>query len=96
MRELRRGVYHGGVINDAAYQCVNAAKRRQIAAAPGHFKRVHRADPFPSKIQPSTHARIARRRAKIVSSARSRVPPGEPIKARVYIRIRDTHTVLDR
>lgn len=34
-------MYHGDMINGTAYQCVNVAKRRQIAA-PGHFKRAHR------------------------------------------------------
>lgn len=43
MRESCRGVYmyHGDMINGAAYQCVNVAKRRQIAA-PRYFKRAHR------------------------------------------------------
>lgn len=34
-------MYHGDMINGTAYQCVNVAKRRQIAA-PRHFKRAHR------------------------------------------------------
>ena len=38
-------MFHGDMINGTAYQCVNVAKRRQIAA-PGHFKRAHRGSIF--------------------------------------------------
>lgn len=63
-------MHHGDMINGSAYQCVNVAKRRQIAA-PGHFKRAHSADPFPSK------TRARQRRREITSISRRRILPND-------------------
>jgi len=57
------------MINDAAYQCVNAAKRRQIAA-PGHFKRAHRGSVSVENACERAHR--GRRRAETISRSRDR------------------------